>query len=459
MVPSPNVTPMIVAAIPIANDLDAEVLLEHLEKVMNGLIDRGIQVVSYACDGTEVERSVQRLFIEKAEKIEYVIKNPRSGSPDTQITIVKYRGQPMCMIQDSKHALKTFRNNLFSGARLLTLGNYTAMYNHIREMAMEDGTPLYKRDVDKLDRQDDNAASRLFSSHVLQYLADHHPDYIGEIVYLFVFGELIDAYQNRSISHTERLKLILRARYFLDAWATFLDHAHYKRSQYFLSREAVDIARIIIEGYIALLIIHRDHVPDIFPLFPWLHSTEACEHAFGEARRIVKDFTLLDLIYMIPKLRIKIHEAILRAQSSDPKARAAGYNHTYVDNTGINVPILSVYPSDQDIQEVAETAAQEADSLIALLGLTPSQLHRIRERQSTATLPSITSWFQELPGGDTVTASNSDDNESLSEAQELQNLLDNEENRSLSRTQKQEVQLLNLTCAAMAVVADEAMKV
>ena len=51
------------AAIPIANDLGANVLLELLEKVINGLIDCGMQVISYACNGTEVERSVQRLFI------------------------------------------------------------------------------------------------------------------------------------------------------------------------------------------------------------------------------------------------------------------------------------------------------------------------------------------------------------------------------------------------------------
>ena len=132
------------AAVPIANDLGADVLLELLEKVINGLIDRGIQVVSYACDGTEVERSVQRLFIEKAERIEHKIKNPCSGCPDTQITIVRYRGQAMCMIQDSKHALKTFRNNIFSGARLLTFGNFTAIYNRIREIALVDDTPLYK---------------------------------------------------------------------------------------------------------------------------------------------------------------------------------------------------------------------------------------------------------------------------------------------------------------------------
>lgn len=90
-----------------------------------------------------------------------------------------------------------------------------------------------------------------------------------------------------------------------------------------------------------------------------------------------------------------------------------------------------------------------------------------------ATLPSISSWHQEAPindGADTASISDpnrdesdddelDDDSESLSEAQELQNLLDNEEDKSLSRTQKQEEKLLNLTCAAMAVVADEAMKV
>lgn len=443
---------------PIANDLDAETLLGYLIKIMDGLIDRAIQVVSYACDGTEVERGVQRLFLEKAKKIEHVIENPQEGCPDTKITIAKYRGQAMCMIQDSKHALKTFRNNLFSGARLLAFGNYMAMYNHIREMAMKDGTPLFRRDVEKLDRQDDNAATRLFSADVLEYLSEKHPEYIGEIIYLFIFGELVDAYQNRSISHFERMKLVLRARYFLDAWETFLDTAQYKKSQYFLSREAVDIARIIIEGYIALVIIHRDHVDGMHPLFPWLHSSEACEHFFGAARQIVKDFTLLDFIYMIPKLRIKIREAVLRARGSDPKARAAGYNHTYFDLTNIDIPALMKYPSNDGFKMAASQAAQEADSLIALLGLVPVQLHRTH---STTVLPSIGSWYKEsandLP--DSSDDMSDSDDESISDAQELQGLLDREEDRTVSRTRKQEEILLNLTCAALAVITDESAKV
>ena len=85
------------------------------------------------------------------------------------------------------------------------------------------------------------------------------------------------------MSCLKHLKLVLCAWYFLDAWTTFLENAGYKHSQYFLSWEAIDIAQIIIEGYIALLVIHCDHVHAIFPLLPWLHSMEACKHAFGEA--------------------------------------------------------------------------------------------------------------------------------------------------------------------------------
>lgn len=85
------------------------------------------------------------------------------------------------------------------------------MYRCIEELAYEAGTPLYHRDVHKLDRQDDNAAARLFSATTLEFLSQNHPDYLGEIIYLFVFGKLIDAYQNHEISHQERIKIVLRA--------------------------------------------------------------------------------------------------------------------------------------------------------------------------------------------------------------------------------------------------------
>lgn len=242
-IPALKMTPIIVPAIPIANDLDASVLLSYLKRVLYGLLEWKVQVVSYACDGTEVEHAVQRLLIKKSEeKIERSIPNPHPNSPDTKVSIAVICGQPICMIQDSKHALKTFQNNLFSGAQLLTFRNHTAIFQCIRELASEPGSPLYQHDVEKLDHQDDNATSRLFSADVLKYLSDYHPDHVGEIIYLFIFGELVDAYQNHSISHQEHIKMVLWAWYFLDSWEAFLDHSSYKKAQYSLSREAVDIA-------------------------------------------------------------------------------------------------------------------------------------------------------------------------------------------------------------------------
>ncbi|KAF8239658.1 hypothetical protein L208DRAFT_1374531 [Tricholoma matsutake] len=84
-IPALKMTPIIVAAIPIANDLDASVLLSYLKRVLYGLLEWKVQVVSYACDGTEVEHAVQRLLIKKSEeKIERSIPNPHPNSPDTK---------------------------------------------------------------------------------------------------------------------------------------------------------------------------------------------------------------------------------------------------------------------------------------------------------------------------------------------------------------------------------------
>ena len=51
--------------------------------------------------------------------------------------------------------------------------------------------------------QDDLVAARLFSGATMKFLTEHHPECLGEIMYLIIFGELIDPYQNRNIGHQE----------------------------------------------------------------------------------------------------------------------------------------------------------------------------------------------------------------------------------------------------------------
>lgn len=112
--------------------MDAPALFKLLKRVLDGLFEKGIRVVSYASDGTIVERSVQRLLLAELTPIWYSIKYPCPGCDPTVIDFGTYHhGQMICIIQDSKHALKTLQNNLFSGARLLMFSNFTSIYWHI----------------------------------------------------------------------------------------------------------------------------------------------------------------------------------------------------------------------------------------------------------------------------------------------------------------------------------------
>ncbi|KAI0048380.1 hypothetical protein FA95DRAFT_1656854, partial [Auriscalpium vulgare] len=368
-IPLPGVATMVLAALAISENENAATLFGYLKTILTGLLSHGLKVVSYAADGTSTERSVQRALSEWAtEHIDYKVLHPR-GRLALNLHIPVVKNQPIALIQDSNHGRKTYRNNAFSGARVLTLGEYTCMYSHIRSGAFDTNGTLHRRDVEKIDRQDDNAATRLFSGHTLHWLNSTHSHLVGTIVYLFVFGELIDAYQNRFITLIERVEMVLRAQYFMEMWDEFLTRAGYVKSRHFLSTEARDITHFLITGFLQLVIIYRDHLHGEYPLLPWLLSTETCEHVFGICRQIVKDFTLQDFHYMVPKLYVRLREHFFLSHASDGKERASGYNHTYTDSRKLDLASLATYPSDIDIQTAAAAAFEGAESLWAELGV------------------------------------------------------------------------------------------
>ena len=65
-IPVDGIAPIILAVLPISDSESSASLLPHLKKILHGLIERKIQVVSYSCDGTEVERKLQKLILDKA---------------------------------------------------------------------------------------------------------------------------------------------------------------------------------------------------------------------------------------------------------------------------------------------------------------------------------------------------------------------------------------------------------
>jgi hypothetical protein len=380
---------MILAAKAIPGSLSVPELWTDLKTILHGLFALKIQIVSYACDGTETERGVQRELL-AASKVDFSYRIPDpddiNGDP-ILIRIAEFEGHPIVLIQDSKHALKTFRNNLNSGARLLVFGNFLATYALARKLAFDRGGPCFERDFVNLDRQDDNAASRVFSSGSLRFLIEQHSNWLGLIVYLFVFGELVDAYQNRRISIRERVRMALRAHFFIRYWVAYLRKTDHDVARHCLSREALDICNYLVSGLIGLVVVFRDHLGGkVFPLLFWKFATDANEHVFGIIRRILQDFGFLDFIFMVPQIMILLRAAKWTAPS-DPKARAAGYAHTYAQFTGVDLDEMSLLPSDREIAEDAQIARAEAVNLWSILGVNVEDLGSCRSAHTTSSPP------------------------------------------------------------------------
>lgn len=143
-IPVGGIAPIVLTVLLISEGESSADLLPHLMKILHGLIEQQIQIVSYACDGTKLEWKVQQLILgEAGNQIKDSIKNPQEGMPDTNIMILVINNQPICFIQDSKHTLKTLQNNLFSGAQLSTLGNYTMLCTTIHNLTFSNGSLLY----------------------------------------------------------------------------------------------------------------------------------------------------------------------------------------------------------------------------------------------------------------------------------------------------------------------------
>ncbi|KIY61279.1 hypothetical protein CYLTODRAFT_459989 [Cylindrobasidium torrendii FP15055 ss-10] len=435
-VPLPKMVPIVVAALPIGNSTTAKELLPSLAKVVHGLLDQEIDIVSYTADRVQT----------------FSIPSHAHNHPDMVITIAFFRGHPIALLQDSKHLAKTFRNNLFSGARLLVLGNYTTHFLQMLKVVHHTLSPLYKRDVLKTDRQDDNAALRTLSAALLDFLT--------------VCGEMHDAFQNRDIGHDERIKMILRTYYFFQTRSAFLQSSPiYSVAANFISYPAADIVHTLVTGFISLVIIHRDYIPTTFPLLPWLHSSEPCEHVFGMARQLVKDFTMVDFLHMVPKLDVRLRRAVLRLthdNAASAKARVSGYNHSYFNAHNINLAKLSAFPSNDQIQQLALDAAAESDSLVSMLGLMPEDMRPTGEPASR--LPGISAL---LAGQDKV--NEFEDHLTCDDCEELEEYEENEKAELLKalshvedpvfrkslNTRKERRRADNLTRAAIALETDD----
>lgn len=357
------------AAVARGSSVTADDLHVMHTELMTLLYNFNIHPVSQSCDGSETERALQRIISENSDStLLYSIPNAIPGCR-IDLKLPVYHGHPSIMTQDSKHAKKTARNQLFTGARLIVLSNFCIFFSMIYEIAKNVLSPLFKEDVAKVDRQDDQAAARLFSSQMLNFQTTHYPQHRGLSVYLFILGELVDAWQSRNITHLERAKMAIRARFFLMAWRThIIQHPDYSLNIQFISRESYDIFITLCESLLSLLIAYRKYY-STYPLLYWLHSSEPCEHVYGILRVIKPNFTYADVLFFEPKLRALLLGDFAGLTAEQQTTQTSGYHHTYFKANDLDLEALLIYPSDDDLAKASRAAFFEARDLLATLGI------------------------------------------------------------------------------------------
>ncbi|KAJ7191853.1 hypothetical protein GGX14DRAFT_596768 [Mycena pura] len=324
-IPFPGVPPLALAILPIASTIKGPALATYQHKLFDGLVEHKYRFISNVADGAAVERDVQARVADASTLKAYTIKPPKDiAAPAISVPLYAYKGNVFINTQDASHSRKTARNNTCSGARALILGDYIVHYQQLYNLAVNaTNSPLYEKDIVGYDKQDDNAANRLFSSAALLKLTENANEYMGLIIYLYVFGEMADAYESRTMNHKQRAKAVIGARVFLATWKASLQKMGYSLARYYISHAADKIFHTLIDGLLGLMIIHRDHLPSDIPLLPWKHASMGNEHIFAGLRDILEDFSLVQAINALPRLRATMTHAkqALFAKASFKKVR------------------------------------------------------------------------------------------------------------------------------------------
>ncbi|KAJ6622832.1 hypothetical protein B0H10DRAFT_2214142 [Mycena sp. CBHHK59/15] len=458
-IPLPGVPPVVLAIMPIGSKVKGPQLSEWQLLLMNGLISRGFRITSSGGDGVSVERDCQCRTGAASKLMEYCIKHPDPGYPDIVVVIWELNGNIWVEWNDAKHGRKTFRNNAFSGACALILGNFVVFFAQVFTLAMKPNSPMYPRDLKAHSRMDDPAAARLFSADTLEQASEDPINNLGLVVYLLVFGDLIDAYQSRTLSHHERAKIVICTHLFLQTWRMYLKKAGYSEARHFISKEAFSIAEILINGLLALIIIHRDHLGDHpCPLLPWLHASEPNEHCFSGFRDISEDFTMQEAILIVPKLHAKMQAAVrVRLNQSDFKKQVSGYCHMYFTSEDIDFALLGQYPTDVELSTAYQIAVEENNCLWSLLGIHPDQIQSA-PTPGLVPQPSPDPDFESLYlDEDSVESSPSEITEQTA-AEELQSMIDGLKNvANISRCGDDELDACVM--ASVALSMDELAKI
>ncbi|RHZ88487.1 hypothetical protein Glove_22g143 [Diversispora epigaea] len=156
-VPLPKFPPVIIALISNNGKDSAETIANlHKKLILEIAPQLNISILSIGSDGAASEFRAQSIIMNTrtTDKIEITnrLLNINFSCP------VFFNVGPVIQVQNPKHAKKTARNIVMSGARVLTFGQNIINFEHFLQLVNLPSSVLFKNDIIKLDRQDDGAA-------------------------------------------------------------------------------------------------------------------------------------------------------------------------------------------------------------------------------------------------------------------------------------------------------------
>ncbi|KAJ7927127.1 hypothetical protein B0H13DRAFT_1570291, partial [Mycena leptocephala] len=130
---------------------------------------------------------------------------------------------------DAPHGSKTARNQPQHWTHTASMGAGKIVNNDLVQLQQTGIAGLLKSDVTNVDKQDDGPARRLWHHAALLACTVENdvgmnirPGFEGLFVYLLVFGVLFDAWINRTITVSNRVLAVLRARFWLHFWRSHI---------------------------------------------------------------------------------------------------------------------------------------------------------------------------------------------------------------------------------------------
>src|SRR5436853_6529815 len=101
--------------------------------------------------------------------------------------------------------------------------------------------------------------------------------------------------------------MCMTAYFFLQLWQYHIEYMSHKYPHFmsirenFMATQSFSIFNSLSESMVLLVKSHREYYSE-FPLIPWMHGSEACEHVFGIARQIRSDFDFAEILQMTSKI-------------------------------------------------------------------------------------------------------------------------------------------------------------